>query len=90
MPDADDRRWKARLFRRVASIPTEGGHVADRAVEVLAEQLECEAAEPQTRKAAIPLPHRQRRRFGTEAAGERGRNAKVKDEASAVARQSRY
>jgi hypothetical protein len=79
MPDADDRRWKARLFRRVASIPTEGGHVADRAVEVLAEQLECEAAEPQTRKAAIPLPHR-----------ERGRNAKVKDEASAVARQSRY
>jgi hypothetical protein len=70
MPDADDRRRKARLFRRVASIPTEGGHVADRALEVLAEQLEAEGggaantegSDPITPSPAAPLRHRGGRR----------------------------
>jgi hypothetical protein len=42
MRDADDRRRKAQLYRRLASIPTEGGHAADRALQVLAAKLERE------------------------------------------------
>lgn len=46
MHDVDDRRRKARLCRRLASIPTEGGHVANRAQEVLAARLDREGVGP--------------------------------------------
>jgi hypothetical protein len=45
MRDADERRRKARLYRRLASVPTEGGHVANRALEILAARLEAEDVE---------------------------------------------
>jgi hypothetical protein len=41
MHDANaDRRRQAKLYRRLATIPTEGGHQADRALLRLADRLE--------------------------------------------------
>jgi len=43
MTDAQELRLKAALYRRVASIPTQGGRMADRALITLAKRLEREA-----------------------------------------------
>jgi hypothetical protein len=48
MRDADDPRRKAQLYRQLASIPTEGGHAADRALQVLAAKLEREGIKDPT------------------------------------------
>jgi hypothetical protein len=45
MPQRIELREKASLYRRLASIPTEGGHDEDRLLLAVAEQLEREAAE---------------------------------------------
>jgi hypothetical protein len=45
MNRAIDLRRKARLYKRLAEIPTTGGHHADRILVVLAEELEGEAEE---------------------------------------------
>jgi len=44
MPNPADPRQIAELCRRLASIPTSGGHRADRALHVLAGKIEREAA----------------------------------------------
>jgi hypothetical protein len=46
MTTAKDREQLADLCRRLASIPTEGGHCADRELLKLAEKLEREAGAP--------------------------------------------
>jgi hypothetical protein len=45
MPQRIELREKASLYRRLASIPTEGGHDEDRLLLAVADQLEREAAE---------------------------------------------
>jgi hypothetical protein len=52
-------RQKASLYRRVASVPTEGGHNEDRLLRALADQLEREAVESEKHLAGpaeMPLP----------------------------------
>ena len=44
MSDVAALRGKSALFRRIASIPTSGGHSADRVLLHLAERLDHEAA----------------------------------------------
>ena len=55
MPDYAELKRTARLYRRMASVPTEGGHNADRWLLALAEQLENEAVEEQSPKSASSL-----------------------------------
>ena len=43
--DATELRRKAALFRRMANVPTTGGHRADHHLLTLAEKLERQAAE---------------------------------------------
>jgi hypothetical protein len=45
MPQRIELREKASLYRRLANIPTEGGHDEDRLLLAVAAQLEREAAE---------------------------------------------
>jgi hypothetical protein len=45
MPQRIELREKASLYRRLASIPTDGGRDEDRLLLTVAEQLEHEAAE---------------------------------------------
>ena len=45
MPQRIELREKANLYRRLASVPTEGGHDEDRLLLAVADQLEREAAE---------------------------------------------
>jgi hypothetical protein len=45
MNRAIDLRRKAGLYKRLAEIPTTGGHHADRPLLVIAEELESEAEE---------------------------------------------
>jgi len=59
-------RQRAGLYRRVASVPTEGGHHEDRLLLAMADQLEREATELEDRLASgsqkprhpPPLRHR--------------------------------
>jgi hypothetical protein len=44
------------LCRRMAAIPTSGGHGADRALLTLASKIDREAATPDTKEAAENLP----------------------------------
>ena len=37
-------RQEAELYRRLASVPTSGGHRADRVLLVMADDLDCQAA----------------------------------------------
>jgi hypothetical protein len=63
MNRATDLRRIANLCRRVAAVPTAGGHRADRLLVTLAEQLDHEAAmlegqtEPSSDATVIPLRH---------------------------------
>jgi hypothetical protein len=45
MPRRTELRQKASLYRRMASVPTEGGHNEDRLLLAVASQLEREAEE---------------------------------------------
>ena len=45
MPQGTELRQKASLYRRMASVPTEGGRREDRVLLVMADRLEREAAE---------------------------------------------
>jgi hypothetical protein len=55
MKSADDRRKLADLCRKVASIPTKGGHRADRVLLQLAAELELETAPPAKRATLLKL-----------------------------------
>jgi len=44
MKNFQDRKQLANLCRKLASVPTEGGHQADRVLLTLAEELELEIA----------------------------------------------
>lgn len=44
MQNIKNRKQLADLYRKLASIPTEGGHQADRVLLTLAEELELEIA----------------------------------------------
>jgi len=54
MEHPDELRRRARLFRRAASRPTEGGGSADRLLRVLADWLERDAAIADRRGEAEP------------------------------------
>jgi hypothetical protein len=45
MPKIFDLRQRADLYRRLANVPTAGGHRADRILLTMADQLEQDAAE---------------------------------------------
>ena len=63
MPRRTELRQKASLYRRMASVPTEGGHQEDRVLLAVAEEFEREAAElddrlrqqEPARRVAVPL-----------------------------------
>ncbi len=54
MSNAADPRQIAELYRRLANIPTSGGHRADRLLQTLAEKLDREAAEAKPPAARAP------------------------------------
>ena len=60
MPNPADPRQIAELCRRLASIPTSGGHRADRALHVLAGKIEHEAGLAGERLAPEPPKRDQR------------------------------
>jgi hypothetical protein len=53
VPNATYLRRQASLYRRIASIPTEGGRREDRVLLVIADNLEREAAALEERDAAM-------------------------------------
>ena len=59
MPEVTQLRKKAELCRRLASIPTSGGHLADRALLPLAEKLDREAIKTEHPAAADHLAYDQ-------------------------------
>jgi hypothetical protein len=48
MPQRAELRQKAKLYRRLASVPTTGGHDEDRVLLAIADELERKAAELET------------------------------------------
>jgi hypothetical protein len=62
MQQATDPRQIAKLCRRLANIPTSGGHRADRVLQALADKLDHEAsfAEPPAPEAAERDAHNAR------------------------------
>jgi hypothetical protein len=59
MQQTSDPRQLADLCRRVANIPTSGGHRADRVLQALANQLEQEAAQADRSAVEVPAPTHQ-------------------------------
>jgi hypothetical protein len=61
--DVDDKKQLADFYRRLASMPTEGGHRADRALIMLAERLDQDVAKMRIAASAEPqTPAYMRRR----------------------------
>lgn len=56
MPEATDPRQLAELCRRLANVPTSGGHRADRVLVALADKLDREA--PSVERPAFEPPQR--------------------------------
>lgn len=58
MKNIQNRKQLADLYRKLASVPTEGGHQADRVLLTLAEELELEIASADNIDQKGPKPPR--------------------------------